>query len=219
VAHHNNRESNLDSHTKPSAETVESAKAERAVADLLRYVGEEPERDGLKDTPARVAKSWREMTRGYHEDPATILGTTFCQDDCEVTPYRDMVVLRGIEMNSLCEHHCLPFVGEVHVVYIPGDHGRIVGISKLARLVDCFARRLQVQERLTAQIVDALEEHLQPLGAMAIIEASHSCMRLRGVQKQHATMITSAVRGVFKTGQKAKEEALALCGVLGSVLR
>jgi GTP cyclohydrolase IA len=215
VARHNsNHINNVDKHIPATPETIETAKAERAVADLLGFVGEDVHRDGLKDTPRRVAKAWREMTCGYNENPAEILSTSFCQDDCDVTPYNDMVVLRGIEMSSLCEHHCLPFVGQVHIVYIPGEHGRIVGISKLARLVNCFARRLQVQERLTAQIADALELHLKPLGAMVIIEASHSCMILRGVQKQRATMLTSAVRGVLKDDPKAKEEALALCGVL-----
>ena len=182
---------------------------EAAVCDLLHFIGEDPTRDGLKDTPRRVAKAWGEMTRGYKEDPATILKTTFAQDDFDATPYNGMIILRGIEFVSMCEHHCLPFNGVAHVGYIPGD-GRIVGISKLARLVDCYARRLQVQERLTSQIADALETHLAPLGALVIVEASHSCMKMRGVSKQGSSMITSSLRGVFKDDLGARAEAMRL---------
>ena len=184
--------------------------AQAGVTLLLQYVVENCERDGLRETPRRVVKAWKELTRGYNEDPAAILQTTFAQDDGEATPYGGMVILRGIEFVSLCEHHCLPFDGVAHVVYIPGGDGRIVGISKLARLVDCFARRLQVQERLTAQVADALETHLKPAGAMVVVEAAHSCMKLRGVGKRGATMITSEVRGVFENDVAAREEALRL---------
>lgn len=188
--------------------------AQACVAMLLQYVGEDYERDGLKDTPRRVTKAWKELTRGYNEDPATILNTTFAQDDTDATPYGGMIILRDIEFVSVCEHHVLPFDGVAHVVYIPGGDGetkgRIVGISKLARLVDCFARRLQVQERMTSQVADALEAHLKPLGAMVVIEAQHSCMKMRGVGKRGATMITSEVRGVFDADIAARSEALRL---------
>ncbi len=184
--------------------------AAAGVSLLLQFVGENPERDGLRDTPLRVVKAWKELTRGYGEDPAEILKMTFAQDDTDATPYGGMVILRAIEFVSVCEHHVLPFDGLAHVVYIPGAEGRIVGISKLARLVDCFARRLQVQERLTAQIADGLETHLKPLGAMVVIEASHSCMKMRGVGKRGATMLTSEVRGVFMEDLAAREEALRL---------
>lgn len=205
--------------TPAEIEAGRKSVAARGVEGLLELVGENPERDGLKDTPRRVVKAWMELTRGYGEDPAQILSTTFAQDDGDFTPYGGMVILRGIEFVSLCEHHCLPFDGVAHLVYIPGasagesesaSSGRIVGISKLARLVDCFARRLQVQERLTSQIADALVEHLQPRGALVVIEASHSCMKMRGVGKQNSSMITSEVRGLFQDDIAAREEALRL---------
>jgi GTP cyclohydrolase I len=182
--------------------------AEHAVYELLLQIGEDPSRDGLRDTPRRVAKAWREMTCGYLQNPAEILQTTFEQDD--ETHYGGMVILKGVDFCSVCEHHVLPFVGSAHIVYIPGESGRIVGISKLARLVDCFARRLQVQERMTAQIAGAIEEHLQPRGAMVIVEASHGCMQCRGVMKHRAAMVTSEVRGAFKDDLAAREEALRL---------
>jgi GTP cyclohydrolase I len=193
-----------------SPEHIAHLKAEKGVSDLLAFVGENPERDGLQDTPKRVVKAWAEMTRGYKEDPAQILDRRFMQDDEGVTPYRDLVLLKGIEFVSLCEHHCLPFDGTAAIGYIPGDDGRIVGISKLARLLDCFARRLQVQERLTCQIADALQTHLKPLGVIVVVEASHSCMKMRGVGKQNSTLITSALRGVFDTDIAARSEALRL---------
>jgi GTP cyclohydrolase I len=185
------------------------AAAEDGVRSILRLIGEDETRNGLLDTPARVVRAWGELTSGYEKDPAVILERVFTQDD-DAIAYGGMIMLRDIEMTSLCEHHMLPFSGTATVVYIPGDDKNIVGISKLARLVDCFARRLQVQERLTAQIADAIETHLKPKGVMVIIEASHLCMRIRGVQKQQSVMTTSEVRGVFKNDQKVKEEALSL---------
>ena len=190
--------------------SVSREQAHGAVTTLLQHVGENTTRDGLLKTPERVVKAWDEMTRGYREDPAQILETTFTQDGEDATPYGGMIVLRGIEFVSLCEHHALPFDGEAHLVYIPNEDGRIVGISKLARLVDCFARRLQVQERLTSQIADALQTHLKPGGALVVIEASHSCMKMRGVGKRGATMITSSLRGLFEQDVAAREEALRL---------
>lgn len=193
------------------ATVVTQDEAREAVGKLLQLVGENPKRDGLQETPRRVCKAWIEMTRGYAQDAGEILATTFSQDE-DATPYGGMIVLRDIEFVSLCEHHCLPFDGVAHLVYVPGESGRIVGISKLARVVDCFARRLQVQERLTTQIADALETHLQPHGAMVVIEASHSCMKMRGVGKRGAQMITSSLRGLFDTDLAARAEALRLIG-------
>lgn len=171
---------------------LDGSKAAAAVRDLLRFIGEDPERPGLADTPDRVCRSFLEMTAGYREVPAEILARTFDGED-----YGGMVVLRNIEFHSLCEHHLLPFHGHASVAYIP-DGGSIVGLSKLARLVHCFARRLQVQERLTKQIHDAINEHLKPLGAACIITAHHSCMSMRGVQCRNGEMITSELSGVFR---------------------
>jgi GTP cyclohydrolase I len=163
--------------------------AEEGVRSLLEYCGEDCQRDGLKDTPKRVAKAWKEMCSGYDMDPAQILSRTFEQD--QATLYNGMVILRNVEFTSLCEHHVLPFTGSAHIVYIPSKNGKIVGISKLARLVDCFALRLQVQERLTKQIANAIEEFLQPDGCMVVIEAAHNCMHCRGVRKHKSSMVTS----------------------------
>lgn len=212
MAHPNNH-NHVDPFSKSYSDAIDTARAERAVKDLLCYIGENADRDGLLDTPKRVAKAWKEMTCGYGEDPAKILSTTFAQNDFDedVTSYNGMVVSRGIEMASICEHHMLPFVGQAHIVYVPGEEGRIVGLSKMARLLDCFARRLQVQERLTCQVADALQKHLSPFGVMVIIESAHNCMALRGVRKQRSTMVTSEVRGILKTDYKARMEAMALC--------
>ena len=193
---------------KSTADLPDYSDAEKAVIQLLRHVGEEPSRDGLKETPRRVAKAWREMTCGYSQSPSEILQTTFAQEEDET--YRGLVALRGIEFVSMCEHHCLPFTGQAHIVYIPNESGRIVGISKLARLVDCFARRLQVQERLTTQIAVALQTHLEPRGVLVVVEAQHSCMRLRGVGKQGSTMRTSEVRGLLNTDSAIRQEAFRL---------
>jgi GTP cyclohydrolase IA len=175
---------------------------EDAVRTLLRHVGEDPTRQGLVETPKRVAKAWREMTQGYAEDPKEILSKVFSEERSD-----GMVIVRDIPFVSMCEHHCLPFTGVAHVAYIPSP-GKVVGLSKLARLVQCFAKRLQVQERLTRQIVEALNEHLMPLGAACIIEATHSCMALRGVKAQ-ATMVTSEVSGAF-VEREARAELLSL---------
>src|SRR5512140_3438719 len=163
--------------------------AEEAVATILRFVGEDPSRDGLLDTPGRVVRAWREITAGYSEDPAEILGTTF-DEECD-----EMVVLSGISFYSTCEHHLLPFYGHASVGYLPG---KVVGISKLARVVECFARRLQIQERLTREIADAVETHLDARGAAVLVKARHLCMECRGVRQQNSEMITTAMRGVFR---------------------
>lgn len=169
---------------------------------ILSHLGEDPDRDGLIETPLRVAKALGELTSGYAVDPAALL-KTFDNDGT-----RDMVVVRDIPFYSLCEHHMLPFTGTAHIAYVPGD--RIVGLSKFARLVDAFARRLQVQERLTNQIATTLDETLAPAGVMVVVEAEHFCMAMRGVQKQGSKTITSAVRGVFNTQPEARAEALDL---------
>lgn len=175
---------------------------EKIVKDYLLAIGEKPEREGLKDTPRRVVKSWNELYSGYSRTPADVL-TTFSADG-----YDQIVLLKDIEMFSMCEHHMLPFFGKAHVAYIPGD--KIIGISKLARLVDIFSRRLQIQERIGEQVTSALMTYLQPKGAACIIEAAHMCMRMRGVGKQESTMVTSSLKGVFMEKQAAREELMAL---------
>jgi GTP cyclohydrolase IA len=163
---------------------------ELAVSTLLTYVGEDPTRQGLEDTPGRVAKAWLELTRGYSQDPATILGKTF---DVRAD---EMVLLRNIEFCSTCEHHLLPFTGTVTIGYLPA--AAVVGISKLARLVDCFSRRLQVQERMTSQIAEAIMDHLHPLGAGVVVKGRHLCMGIRGVQKPNTEMVTSSLLGKMR---------------------
>jgi len=186
----------------------ETSGPEDAVVRLLQWVGENPARDGLLDTPARVTNAWRELCEGYQVDVGQLLATQFDQEGGG--QYGGMVVLRSVPFNSMCEHHLLPFNGHATVAYIPGDSGRIVGLSKLARLVEAYARRLQVQERMTLQIVDALEDHLAPLGSACTITAHHSCMSLRGVRKDTGGMVTSEVRGAFKTDPAARAEFMSL---------
>ena len=169
------------------------------ITRILQYIGEDTEREGLQETPRRVVKSYSELFGGYHMDPKSLF-TVFEEKNCDT-----MVVLKDIEFYSMCEHHMLPFYGKAHVGYIP-QNGKIVGISKLARLVDLFARRLQVQERIGNQVTDTLMEHLQPLGAACVIEASHMCMRMRGVSKQNSVMTTSSLTGVFKTDVSVRNE-------------
>ncbi len=176
--------------------------AEEAVSTLLQLIGEDPQRNGLRETPSRVCKALLEMTAGYKEKPEEILGKVF-EDS-----YDEIVILKGISFTSLCEHHLLPFIGTADVGYLPG---KVVGLSKLARLVDCFARRLQLQERMTRQIAEALIEHLSAKGAAVVIRAVHSCMACRGVKKSGAEMITSAMLGVFRDEAKARSEFLELC--------
>lgn len=183
---------------RPSEEKVEAAARE-----LLAFVGEDPSREGLLRTPHRVAQSLKFLTRGYDQSVETLLnGAVFHED------YDDMVVVKDIEFYSLCEHHLLPFYGKVHVAYIP--NGKIVGLSKIPRLVDMFARRLQVQERLTTQIAEALETALEPKGVAVVVEGAHLCMQMRGVQKQDASMVTSHVMGAFRTDRATRAEFMAL---------
>lgn len=179
-----------------------TARIERAVAELLEALGEDPMREGLRDTPGRVARMYSELFAGLRTDPAKHLKRVFQEN------YDEVVLLRDIDFYSLCEHHLLPFHGRAHVAYLP--NGRVVGLSKLARTVEAFARRPQVQERMTCQIADALMEHLEPRGAAVVIEAEHLCMKMRGVQKPNGVMVTSALRGVFKERPSARAEVLAL---------
>ena len=172
------------------------------VHSLLKTVGENPERDGLLRTPERVGKAFQFLTKGYHEDPKAILQSALFSED-----YRQMVVVKDIDFYSLCEHHLLPFFGKAHVAYIP--NGKITGLSKIARVVDVFARRLQVQERMTTQIKECIQETLNPLGVMVVIEAEHLCMQMRGVQKQHSLTTTSDFTGAFNRAE-TREEFLRL---------
>lgn len=177
--------------------------AEDSVLRILQAIGEDPHREGLQDTPKRVIKSWHDIYKGYTMDPAKILATRF-----DAEGYDQMVVLKDIELFSMCEHHMLPFFGKAHVAYIPGK--KVVGLSKLARLVECFSRRLQIQERLTQQIAEAIEHHLQPKGVGVMVESRHFCMVMRGVQKQNSIMKTSCLRGLIKDSIDAREEFLKL---------
>jgi GTP cyclohydrolase I len=179
-------------------------RAEAAVRELLLAVGEDPERQGLKDTPARVARAYREMFAGLYTDPDTVLETTFDEE------HDELVLVTKIPMYSTCEHHLVAFHGMAHVGYIPGKDGRVTGLSKLARVVDLYAKRPQVQERLTAQIADAVVRKLKPRGVIVVIEAEHLCMAMRGVRKAGSITVTSAVRGQFKTDDASRSEALGL---------
>jgi GTP cyclohydrolase I len=179
-------------------------RAEDAIRELLYAIGEDPERGGLRDTPARVARAYREMFGGLYTDPDSVLNTMFDED------HDEMVIVKEIPMYSTCEHHLVSFHGVAHVGYIPGKDGRVTGLSKIARLVDLYAKRPQVQERLTSQIADALVNKLDPRGVIVIVEAEHLCMAMRGVRKPGAVTTTSAVRGQFKTSAASRSEALDL---------
>jgi GTP cyclohydrolase I len=179
----------------------------RAVREILEAVGEDPDRDGLLRTPARVAEMYAEVLSGLHEDPAAHLKVTFEAN------HDEMVMVKDIPIYSLCEHHLVPFHGHAHVAYIPGKDGRITGLSKLARLCDGFARRPQVQERLTTQVADALVDALEPRGVLVVMEAEHLCMGMRGVRKPGSITVTSAVRGIFKENASTRAEAMGLIGI------
>ena len=200
----------------PDAEAQDSPidleRVERAVREILEAIGEDPDRDGLVRTPARIAHMYEEIFAGLHEDPSRHLTVTFEAD------HDEMVMVRDIPMHSLCEHHLVPFAGRAHVAYIPGADGRITGLSKIARLVDGFAKRPQVQERLTTQFADALVDVLDPAGALVMIEAEHFCMSMRGVKKPGSLTITSAVRGMFKSNAATRAEAMSLITYPGNRL-
>jgi GTP cyclohydrolase IA len=180
-----------------------SKKAEDAVRVLLRHIGEDPEREGLQRTPERVVSALEFLAGGYGQDArAVINGALFTED------YQEMIVCRDLDFYSLCEHHMLPFIGKAHVAYIPKNH--IIGLSKIARLVEIYARRLQVQERMTTQIASTILEQLDPLGVAVVLEAEHLCMRMRGVEKQNSWVTTSAMLGVFRTNQETRQEFMTL---------
>ena len=188
-----------------TAETLQLREVEAAhlVHQLLRFLGEDPRREGLVDTPGRVVRALEFLTQGYEEDLEDVVnGAVFAE------PASEMVIVRGIEVYSLCEHHLLPFFGRAHVAYVPD--GRVIGLSKLARIVDLYGRRLQVQERLTTQIAEAVESVLAPLGVAVVIEASHLCMMMRGVNKQHSQTRTSSMRGIFLTDDRTRAEFMQL---------
>lgn len=184
--------------------TVDLGRIERAVREILIALGEDPDRDGLLQTPSRVARAYAELFAGLRVDPAKVLKTTFEAD------HDEFVLVRDIQLMSLCEHHLLPFRGVAHVGYLPGDDGRITGLSKLARLVEVYARRPQVQERLTSQIADLLEAQLGARGVIVVLECEHMCMEMRGIRKPGSRTVTSAIRGLLKTDPKTRAEALAL---------
>jgi GTP cyclohydrolase I len=185
-------------------EPVDLPRIERAVREILIAVGEDPDRDGLIDTPARVARAYAEQFSGLSQHPEDVLGTVFDAD------HDELILVRDIEVYSTCEHHLVPFFGTAHVAYIPNEKGQITGLSKLARLVDVYARRPQVQERMTSQIADALMRVLEPRGALVVIEAEHLCMSMRGVRKPGAKTVTSAVRGIIRDSARTRAEAMSL---------
>jgi len=183
---------------------VDQVRIQRAVREILLAIGEDPERDGLRDTPARVARAYAEQFAGLRGEPEDVLTTVFDAD------HDEMVLVRDIELYSTCEHHLTPFFGFAHVGYIPNEKGQITGLSKLARLVDLYARRPQVQERMTSQIADALMNVLEPRGVIVVIEAEHLCMSMRGVRKPGAKTVTSAVRGMIRESDRTRAEAMSL---------
>ncbi|MGD0571128.1 MAG: GTP cyclohydrolase I FolE [Candidatus Sulfotelmatobacter sp.] len=191
---------------KPSTEpisTLTSASFEDLVQEMLVRLGEDPNREGLQLTPERVRKSLQSLTRGYSEDPEALLkGALFTE------PYDEMVIVKDIEMFSLCEHHLLPFFGKVHVAYIP--NGKVIGLSKVPRLVELFSRRLQIQERLTTQIAETIQQVIEPQGVGVVIEARHLCMMMRGVEKQHSAAVTSSMLGCFRNENETRSEFLSL---------
>jgi GTP cyclohydrolase I len=188
------------------AQPVDLARVAAAVREILVAVGEDPDRDGLRNTPERVARMYAEVFSGLHEDPGKHLTVTFEADHDEV------VLVRDIDLFSVCEHHLLPWFGKAHVAYIPGEDGRVTGLSKLARMVEGYAKRPQVQERLTSQVADTLVRVLEPRGVFVVMEAEHLCMSMRGVRKPGAVTVTSAVRGHFLTSAAARAEVLSLIG-------
>ena len=184
--------------------TFDRERAEAAIRELLLAVGEDPEREGLKETPARVAKAYEEVFAGLHEDPTQQLEKTFAEN------HRELVLVRDIPIYSTCEHHLVPFYGVAHIGYIPGPEGKVTGLSKLARLADLYAKRPQVQERLTAQVADAIVDKLNASAVIVVIECEHLCMAMRGIRKPGAVTTTSAVRGGFQTNAASRAEVMSL---------
>jgi GTP cyclohydrolase I len=196
----------LDDATRPSRK-----EAEAAVRTLLRWTGDDPDREGLRNTPERVVRAYEEWFSGYHVDPVDLLQRTFSETD----GYDEMVVLRDIRFESYCEHHIAPIIGKVHIAYLPDR--RVIGISKLARLVDVFAKRLQIQEKMTAQVANTLRDVLLPKGVAVVIEAQHQCMTTRGVHKSGVSMVTSRMLGAFRDNAATRREFLAMIGNPGSM--
>lgn len=190
--------------TRDNGPVFDQARAEKAVRELLLAVGEDPDRGGLQGTPARVARAYQEMFAGLYTDPDRLLDRTFDES------HEELILVNDIPIYSMCEHHLLPFHGFAHVGYIPNGDGKVTGLSKLTRLVDLYARRPQVQERLTSQVADAIERKLKPRGVIVVIEAEHLCMSMRGIRKPGARTTTSAVRGLFQTSARSRSEALEL---------
>ena len=188
------------------APEIDQERIAAAVREILFAIGEDPDRDGLLETPNRVARMYAEICAGLHQEPSEHLATMFEAD------HDEMVMVRDIPMYSLCEHHLIPFIGKAHVAYIPNRSGNVIGLSKVARLVDGFAKRPQVQERLTRQVADALEEHLQPRGVLVVMEAEHLCMSMRGVRKAGSSTVTSSVTGIFRANVATRAEALRFLG-------
>ena len=180
--------------------------AEAAVRTLIQWIGDDPDREGLIDTPKRVAKAYEELFRGYREDPTAILERTFE----ETEQYEEMVLLRNIRLESFCEHHILPIIGKVHVAYVPD--GRVVGVSKLARVLEIYAKRMQIQEKLTAQVANTINNVLRPKGVAVVVEAAHECMTTRGVHKPGVTMVTKTMLGCFKDDREMRHEFLSFVG-------
>jgi GTP cyclohydrolase I len=191
-------------HAAGTVDTFDAPRIEAAVREILIGIGEDPDREGLRDTPARVARAYRELFAGLGGDPDEVLARTFGEN------HDELVLVRDIPMFSMCEHHLLPFHGVAHVAYLPGPDGRVTGLSKLARLVDLYARRPQVQERLTTQVADALDRALDARGVIVVIDAEHQCMSSRGVRKPGSRTTTSAVRGIMKSSASTRAEALGL---------
>jgi len=188
------------------APEIDQERIAAAVREILFAIGEDPNRDGLLDTPNRVARMYAETCAGLHQEPSDHLATMFEAD------HDEMVMVRDIPMYSLCEHHLIPFIGKAHVAYIPNRSGNVIGLSKIARLVDGYAKRPQVQERLTRQVADALEEHLQPRGVLVVMEAEHLCMSMRGVRKAGSSTVTSSVTGIFRANVATRAEAMRFLG-------
>lgn len=185
-----------------SVRKIDRARIEKAVKEILSAIGEDAGRDGLKETPKRVGRMYEELLAGMHDDPKKHLRSVFSEN------YDEIVLLRDIAFYSICEHHLMPFIGRAHVAYLPS--GKILGVSKLARIVDCFAHRLQTQERLTYQIADFIMTNLKPLGVGVVMEASHSCMTIRGIKKPGSAMVTSAIRGIFRKDSRSRSELMSL---------
>ena len=188
------------------APEIDQERIAAAVREILFAIGEDPDRDGLLETPNRVARMYAEIRAGLHQEPSEHLATMFEAD------HDEMVMVRDIPMYSLCEHHLIPFIGKAHIAYIPNRSGNVIGLSKVARLVDGYAKRPQVQERLTRQVADALEEHLQPRGVLVVMEAEHLCMSMRGVRKAGSSTVTSSVTGIFRANVATRAEAMRFLG-------